>query len=173
MKKAYYKGPIDCSKKIIREEGMKVLMTSGLISTILRETACYAGQFGGYYMTKRAMAKVQGKSLDELSHVSLFFSGGIGGLCCWLSSYPQDIVKTKLQTQKVGVIKYPIHPRFPDEGIISCTKEIYRKNGFMGFWRGFSACAIRAFFANGFMFMAYEFASNKYDDFRNDYQDNL
>jgi len=78
-------------------------------------------------------------------------------------------VKTKLQTQKVGVVKYPRHPTIPDEGIISCSKEIYKLDGFMGFWRGFSACALRAFFANGFMFMAYEFASNKYDDIKKDY----
>ena len=114
-------------------------MTSGLITTIFRETFCYAGQFGGYFIMKRGMAMFQGCSLDELSHLSLFLSGGIGGLCCWLASYPQDIVKTKLQTQKVGVIKYPRHPVIPDEGIISCVKEIWGKEGFNGFWRGFSA----------------------------------
>lgn len=38
MSQAYYKGPIDCSRKIIRDEGMKTFMTSGLIATILRET---------------------------------------------------------------------------------------------------------------------------------------
>lgn len=102
-------------------------------------------------------------SLDELGHVSMFLSGGIGGLCCWLLSYPQDIVKTKLQTQKIGEIKYPRHPRFPDEGIISCTKDIWRNHGWYGFWRGFTPCAIRAFWANGFMFMAYEFAMSQYD----------
>lgn len=36
---AYYKGPIDCTRKICAEEGISTLMTSGLISTILRETA--------------------------------------------------------------------------------------------------------------------------------------
>jgi len=165
-KTAYYKGPIDCCNKIISEEGLRVLMTSGLIATIFRETCCYAGQFGGYYLTKRGMAKMQGCKLEELGHFSLFLSGGIGGLSWWLSSYPQDIVKTKLQTQKFGQVLYPRHSYIPDEGIISCSKTIWAKDGFFGFWRGFSAWAIRAFCANGFMFMAYEFAMNKYDDFR-------
>ena len=62
---------------------------------------------------------IEGTNVAELSRFSLFMSGGIGGLFCWLASYPQDIVKTKLQTQPVGVIKYPKHERFPDEGIIS------------------------------------------------------
>lgn len=34
----YYKGPIDCSIKVVKEEGLSTLLTSGLITTILRET---------------------------------------------------------------------------------------------------------------------------------------
>ena len=162
---AYYKGSLDCALKVIQEEGLKTLLTSGLIATILRETFCYAGQFGGYFLAKRWFAKIEDCTVSELSHTSLFLSGGIGGLFCWLTSYPQDIVKTKLQTQPVGVVKYPRHPTFPDEGIISCTKEIYSSEGFKGFWKGFSACWIRAFWANGFMFSAYEFANSKIDYF--------
>lgn len=51
---------------------------------------------------------------------------------------------------------YVRHPSIPDGAMISCAKDIYAKGGLMGFWRGFSACAIRAFFANGSMFMVYE-----------------
>lgn len=38
VEEAYYKGSTDCAKKIISEEGFRVLMTSGLIATIFRET---------------------------------------------------------------------------------------------------------------------------------------
>ena len=54
-KQAYYKGPIDWALKVIKQEGLNVLMTSGLITTILRETACYAGQFGGYHYSKKLL----------------------------------------------------------------------------------------------------------------------
>lgn len=40
--KAYYKGPIHCVKRIIKEEGPHGLY-KGLLSTITRETPCYAG----------------------------------------------------------------------------------------------------------------------------------
>ena len=91
-KDAYYKGSIDCALKIIQEEGIRVLLTSGLISTISREIVGYAGQFGGYFLAKRAFAKLEGWNVNDIGYLSMFMSGGLGGLACWLLSYPQDIV---------------------------------------------------------------------------------
>jgi len=33
-------------------------------------------------------AKISNTQPDNLSHLQYFISGGIGGLCCWLASYP-------------------------------------------------------------------------------------
>jgi hypothetical protein len=40
---AYYKGPVDCIRKIIVEEGIRNGFFKGLSSTLARETPCYAG----------------------------------------------------------------------------------------------------------------------------------
>jgi hypothetical protein len=40
---AYYKGPYDCLRKIIMEEGIRHGLFRGLASTLARETPCYAG----------------------------------------------------------------------------------------------------------------------------------
>ena len=162
---AYYKGSMDCTMKVIQDEGLKTLLTSGLLATILRETFWYGGQFGGYYLAKRSFAKLENWSVDDLSHTSLFLSGGIGGLFCWLFSYPQDIIKTRLQTQRVGIISIPEHEWIPDEGVISWATDIWKSEGWHGFWRGFSAWSIRAFWANAFMFSTYEFAMKRIDYF--------
>lgn len=53
----------------------------------------------------------------------------------------------------------------PDGGCIECAKAIYAKEGWMGFWRGFSACTSRAIIANSFMFMAYDFAKQEYHEY--------
>lgn len=39
---------------------------------------------------------------------------------------------------------------------MDCYKQIKEKEGRKGLWRGFSACLIRAFYANAIGFYAYE-----------------
>jgi solute carrier family 25 (mitochondrial carnitine/acylcarnitine transporter), member 20/29 len=57
---AYYKGPIDCLQKIVREEGIPNGVFKGLVSSFAREIPCYAGQFASFYYTKCLMAKLSG-----------------------------------------------------------------------------------------------------------------
>ena len=60
-----------------------------MTATILREVPCYAGQFGGYFYTKRLFADhIEGVSVDKVSQLACFISGGVGGFTCWLVSYP-------------------------------------------------------------------------------------
>ncbi len=44
----------------------------------------------------------------------------------------------------------------PDGGFISCWKNIYEKEGIKGFTAGITPCMMRAFIANGFMIVGYE-----------------
>ena len=109
-----------CIKRIATEEGINGLF-KGLVATILREVPCYAGQFGGYYITKRTWATyIEKVDVAEISMLGCFISGGVGGFTCWLVSYPQDIIKTKLQVARERQFnKY--RGFVPDGGFIECS----------------------------------------------------
>ena len=74
----------------------------------------------------------------------MMFCGSIGGYFCWQFSYPQDVIKTILQTDKTNKYK-PIKFLY-DGGFINCFLDIKRNNGWLGFWRGYLPCTIRALY---------------------------
>jgi solute carrier family 25 carnitine/acylcarnitine transporter 20/29 len=147
---AYYKGVMDCIKKTYAEGGIRGLF-KGNVATMLREVPAYAAQFGGYYSAKKLLAKSKKKEIKELSNLDLLLCGAVGGYSCWQFSYPQDIIKTLLQTEG-----HLFKPRYFDGGFLDCGKHIYRTQGFFGFWRGYLPCTIRALIANSVLFVTYE-----------------
>ena len=130
----------------------------GMVATIVREMPAYAGQFGGYFLTKRLWAThVERCDVDKVGTLGCFIAGGVGGFSCWFYSYPQDVIKTRLQVARSS--EYGKFKGFiPDGGVINCARAIYREEGHKGFWRGFVPCTIRAVIANSFMFASYELA---------------
>jgi solute carrier family 25 carnitine/acylcarnitine transporter 20/29 len=162
---AYYKGVLDCIKKTISQGGINS-MYQGHYATMLREIPAYAAQFGGYYYSKQALAKFLDKSVDKLNNLELMLCGAIGGYFCWQFSYPQDVIKTFLQTQSRSIeggslefsnennVKF--RSRLFDGGFYECGKYIYLTQGLSGFWRGYLPCTLRAIIANGVLFVTYE-----------------
>jgi len=142
---------IELMKHIYKNHGFSGLYKGNLI-TIGREMPAYAAQFGTYEVLKNYLVSHYGEST-----VLNFSAGAAAGFMCWVFSYPQDIIKTKLQCDFGGAVRhYKSHPVFRDGGVISCAKDIWRQEGLRGFWRGFSACTMRAMIANAFTFVAYE-----------------
>ncbi|KRX02797.1 Mitochondrial carrier domain [Pseudocohnilembus persalinus] len=150
-----HKGPVDLLKVVYQTEGIKGVF-KGQIITQLREILCYAAQFSTFEGTKKLV--LQHYNQTELNHFQSFFLGGLAGISCWLFSYPQDIIKTKLQVDLQGQFKkrFVFNNFLHDGGIIDCYQSIVQKEGHMGLWRGFSACLIRAFYANSVGFLIYE-----------------
>lgn len=143
-----YKGVYDCVVKEYKQFGIKGLYRGNVI-TMLRELPGYAAQFAGYnYIITLCdnYNKTHEKKIPYI--IEKMVGGGVGGMCCWITSYPQDVVKTYLQTAQDKAFRH----RFFDGGSIECSKEIYRKHGIYGFWRGVGVCMVRAFYANAFLF---------------------
>ena len=144
----------EITKKIYGADGIRGLYKANGI-TILRETFGWAARFASYETAR----VILNNKFESLSVVNDFIAGGFSGLVAWVAQYPQDIIKTKLQSDLAGT-KYPRHKLFRDGGTIACTLEIWRKEGIRGYWTGFSACALRAVIANAFTFLAYEQAKS-------------
>eukprot|EP01016_Furgasonia_blochmanni_P013166 TRINITY_DN1666_c0_g2_i4.p1 TRINITY_DN1666_c0_g2~~TRINITY_DN1666_c0_g2_i4.p1 ORF type:complete len:285 (-),score=52.79 TRINITY_DN1666_c0_g2_i4:186-1040(-) len=149
-----YTGPMDVVKKIAKKDGFKGFFR-GNVATMLRELPCYGAQFAAYEATKDFFKAKYG----EYMFWHKLIAGANAGLWCWIASYPQDMIKTKLQCDLGDAEhrRYPAVRGFFDGGVIRCAADIWRTKGLMGFWRGFSACAIRACYANAMGFLAYEF----------------
>ena len=83
-----------------------------------------------------------------------FWAGGLSAQVFWLTSYPSDVVKQRIMTDPLGGSLNDGERRFA--GWRDAAREIWRKDGARGFWRGFLPCFLRAFPANAMALLAFE-----------------
>jgi solute carrier family 25 (mitochondrial carnitine/acylcarnitine transporter), member 20/29 len=129
-----------------------------------REVIGFAAQFAAYEQLKGPFVS------QEKPHLTLVQTAIVGPVSMaigWLFSYPQDVIKTKLQVAPEGT--YKKWRGLPDGGIIECGKAIYKANGFKGFFMGLSPCLIRAAYSEGIGIMAYEKTRELLWDYRAPY----
>lgn len=86
------------------------------------------------------------KDHPRLSFFEGMIIGSFAGICCWVFSYPQDIVKTLIQVSPQGT--YKKNKWLLDGGFYDCSSKIYKADGLKGFWIGIQPCLIRAAIAN-------------------------
>ncbi|KAF9926857.1 hypothetical protein FBU30_003647 [Linnemannia zychae] len=143
----FYKGPMDCFKQTYRQGGLRACYR-GLWSTILRETS-YGPYFLSYEILCRALTP-EGQRTQDLSSARLVVAGGFAGILGWLSTYPTDVIKTRIQAQHDSL---PRSQQF--RGVWHCTKHMYREEGIRVFFKGVNATIIRAFPCNAATFLVY------------------
>lgn len=78
-------------KSVIRSQGIKGLFV-GMFATQARDIAFFMGQFSLYEYFKQKAA-----SSGVLNTGTMLVIGGLTGVSSWIISYPQDIIKTKIQ----------------------------------------------------------------------------
>lgn len=102
--------------------------------------------FGGYETTKYVLSGNKNTSSGPLTQ---FLAGGVCGIMCWIVVFPLDLVKTLIQ-------KEILLPNPTYKSAIDCVKDIYKKNGFNGFYRGITVTLMRAFPIHSLNFLVYE-----------------
>ncbi len=111
--------------KIQQQLGKKVKVSSilrGMPLTLTREIVSNSLYFGVY---------------DDLqSSIGTFHAGGLAGVASWLSTYPVDVIKTRVQSN----LK------------LSYNDAVLKRN----LWSGLSYCLIRAYIVNSISFVVFE-----------------
>lgn len=148
QKDGRYKGPIDATKQIHRQFGIKGLFR-GLNVTIAREAQAYGMWFLTFeYLMNHAKKYTPNKSRDEIPTYQLMIFGALAGEVLWLSSYPLDVVKSQLQSDSFT------NPRY--KGALSAAKSTFALHGVKGFWRGIVPTLLRAMPASASTFASVE-----------------
>lgn len=102
----------------------------GLSATFTREVPGFAIYFSTYEYLKNKFYISQNKDIDI---VASFLFGGIAGSNAWLFIYPQDRIKTIIQSNNTNKVN-----------IMELIKNTYQNGGLRQFYSGFSMAIARA-----------------------------
>lgn len=146
--KRLYSGPIDCCTKILRSHGIHGLY-HGLAATLLFRSFFFFW-WGSYDIFTRLLSNHTSLSAPLVN----FWAGGLSAQVFWITSYPSDVVKQRIMTDPLGGTLGDGERRFPRWK--DAAREILRRDGVRGYWRGFLPCFLRAFPANAVALVAFE-----------------
>jgi solute carrier family 25 (mitochondrial carnitine/acylcarnitine transporter), member 20/29 len=115
---------------------------AGFPIQVTRDVIFYSSFFGSY-----DVICIYLKKYTSLSDPIIYFTaGGFSGQIAWALSIASDTIKSRIQTSSQVIAP----------GILEVAREIYRTQGYRGFFRGINVAIIRAFPANAALFMGYE-----------------
>lgn len=139
--KKLYKNSLDCLTRIYQREGLRGV-NRGMVTTLIRETPGFGVYFWAYDMLTRSMGC---EPEDPYMIPKLLFAGGMAGIASWLSTYPVDVIKSRLQADGVGGVNQY-------SSIADCVRQSVQKEGYMVFTRGLTSTLLRAFPVNAATF---------------------
>ena len=132
-----YSGPIDCIRKLSAHEGVLKGLYRGEAVTVLREAQAYGCWFLAFEYLMAQEVKRNNVKREDISNVKIAAYGGLAGEALWLSSYPFDVVKSKMQCDGFGEQK-------KYQGMRDCFKKTLAAEGLGGFWKGVGPTLLRA-----------------------------
>lgn len=121
----------------------------GLNATFTRETPGFAIYFNVYENLKKYCYTQKNEIIPI--HSSFLF-GGLAGSTAWLFIYPQDCIKTRMQSSNQC-----------KKSFLHIIKEIYNEGGLKMFYKGFHFALMRAVPLHAGTFMTMEILKRKND----------
>jgi len=118
----------------------------GLGITATREVPAFAVYFSSYEVIVRNLGE---------STSAVLFGGGMAGVLSWVTTYPQDVIKSRLQADAFGasqMYRGPLH----------CLKLSLKEEGHSFLFRGIGSTVIRAFPMNAVTFGVFTLVMKKW-----------
>ncbi|GJE87666.1 mitochondrial carrier [Phanerochaete sordida] len=140
-----YKGPIDCARQIVRNQGALALWTGFSGSMLFR--ANFLWMFLSFEALMRAFTKLNGTPYQMTTGTANFLSGGIASFAFWFMAIPADNIKNRMMA---------IPHTEPRPSFKGTVRYIYTTAGARGFFAGLTPCLLRAFPSNACAFYVYE-----------------
>lgn len=140
---AHFRGTWKLTRDIYNKSGFLGFF-KGFSATVAREMPGYFFFFGGYEGARHLLTP-PGKTKDEIGPARTIVSGGVGGVCLWLSIFPADVVKSRIQITGSS------------EPALSVARAIIRSDGIRALYNGLGPTLLRTFPATGALFLAYEY----------------
>lgn len=134
-----YSGPADCVGKLAsRGGGVLGGVYRGQAVTVLREAQAYGCWFLAFEWMMNQDARRTGADRRDMPTWKVAAYGGLAGEALWLSSYPFDVIKSKMQTDGLA----PADRKY--RTMRDCFAQTFRKEGMGGFWKGLGPTLLRA-----------------------------
>ncbi|KAL7311081.1 hypothetical protein PS15m_008892 [Mucor circinelloides] len=141
-----YSGPIDCIRKVVRNNGIFGLW-QGLTPTMLFRSWFFV------FWSSYEVFTTQLKKTSLTDGSVTFIAGGLSATAFWIGAFPSDMVKNRYMTQPdVSPKKFPTPT--------SVARYVYQTEGLKGFYRGFLPSFLRAFPTNASAVFMFELVMN-------------
>lgn len=139
MQTGSFDSELECFQSVLKSEGIKGLLTTGLVPTLFREVPAYTLYFYlyGIFMSSSSLGS------EALGAMAPLVSGALAGAFCVVPVHPVDVVKTIVQ-----------HSATDWQHVVA---EIYEGRGFEGFWEGLTPRMTRAAINHSATFAVYDF----------------
>eukprot|EP01135_Chromosphaera_perkinsii_P007196 Nk52_evm4s745 gene=Nk52_evmTU4s745 len=148
LDKPKYRGVFHAAYLITKEEGLGALY-KGVIPTVLRQATNQAVNFTVYHELKKLWLSYMDKR--ELASYESLFLGGFSGAMGPCANSPIDVIKTRLQKQKIVAGQKPKY-----DGVVGTITTIYKEEGLRAFYRGLTPRLMRIAPGQAITFMVYE-----------------
>ena len=142
-----YRGIWHCAVETVRHEGWAALY-KGLSPALLTTVPYIACQMTFYDVFKRVYPQNPDGSTSAIWSLA---AGSSAGLCAQTLCYPGDTMRRQLQTNGIGG-EAKLY-----SGAIDCFKQILRREGVRGFYRGLPINIVKCIPEAGLQFASYDF----------------